>query len=174
MKKQKPDDELLQINISELQESFLRWEYLYQNGGQDPFWSDGCNLYLVRNHIFYYKGKIKEICEESGLSLPEIYFKEEPPEVDRNYYAKHDEIVNKSKEIIKQVEQNINLTEFDKDGDFIRSFRQYKQALADDELCCVKRYNYQPDGIIIYEYFVKLAEESKIKQSKDGKQLTLF
>ena len=26
-----------------LKESFNRWENLYQYGGSDPFWSDGCN-----------------------------------------------------------------------------------------------------------------------------------
>lgn len=78
--------------VEKLKGSFNRWEYLKIHGGQDPFWSDGCNMDLVRNHIFSYKRQIKELCEEKGLELPELYYRETPPEVDRNYMARPDEI----------------------------------------------------------------------------------
>lgn len=51
------------------------WKVINQNGCNDPFWSDGCNMNLTRNHIIYYQSKIHEICTENQLPLPEeCYF----------------------------------------------------------------------------------------------------
>lgn len=36
---------------AELVKSFERWEHLKEYGGSDPFYSDGVNMNLVRNHI---------------------------------------------------------------------------------------------------------------------------
>ena len=85
MKNRQEDDPAVQ-----LEERFARWDFLYQYGGSDPFWSDGVNLNLVRNHIIYYKNKL----EESYLDgiFPDIYYRETPPEVDQNYMARSDEI----------------------------------------------------------------------------------
>ena len=47
---------------AELQKSFERWEHINVNGGNDPTWSDGCNMNLVHNHILNYKRKIEESC----------------------------------------------------------------------------------------------------------------
>lgn len=82
----------LQKLENELKNRFEHWEYLYKYGGQDPFWEDGGNMNLVRNHIANYKRQIKRLCEEKNLELPEIYFKEKPPEMDNNYMARVDEI----------------------------------------------------------------------------------
>ena len=78
-----------------LQESFDRWDYLHENGGIDPSWSDGANLNLVRNHIFYYKSRIEESMEPKDY--PEIYYRDVPPEVDRDYMVKADEIKTQAK-----------------------------------------------------------------------------
>ena len=63
------------------------WKVINQNGCNDPFWSDGCNMNLVRNHIIYYQSKIHEACTENQLSLPEECYLSLPPEVDINYMA---------------------------------------------------------------------------------------
>ena len=73
-----------------LKVSFDRWDSLYQYGGSDPFWSDGCGLNLVRNHILYDKHVIAETMPPERY--PEIYYRETPPEVDRDYMARADEI----------------------------------------------------------------------------------
>jgi DNA polymerase III delta prime subunit len=78
--------------IQALEDSFNRWEYLKEHGGSDPFWEDGCNMNLVRNHIFHFKSEIQEICEQEGLELPEIYYLEAPLEMDSKYMARADEI----------------------------------------------------------------------------------
>lgn len=63
------------------------WKAINQNGCSDPFWSDGCNMNLTRNHIISYQRQIHEICTENQLPLPEEYYLSIPPEVDNNYMA---------------------------------------------------------------------------------------
>ena len=38
-----------------LENEYAQWDELFTKGGSDPFWTDGSNLNLVRNHIIYYK-----------------------------------------------------------------------------------------------------------------------
>lgn len=33
---------------------WFRWQRGFYNGCADPFWPDGCNLNLMRNHMIYY------------------------------------------------------------------------------------------------------------------------
>lgn len=47
-------------NVAELKSEFDRWAHIKEFGTSDPFWSDGVNLNLVRNHILYYKKMIEE------------------------------------------------------------------------------------------------------------------
>lgn len=63
------------------------WKHLQGFGGNDPFWADGCNMNLTRNHILSYKREIREICEENNRALPEEYYLPTPPEVDNDYMA---------------------------------------------------------------------------------------
>ena len=79
-------DERKQIE-EELINSHKRWTQLYREGGNDPFWEDGVNLNLERNHILNYRRRLEEL-----EYFPEIYYKEVPPEVDRKYMARKEEI----------------------------------------------------------------------------------
>ena len=81
--------------IKSLSESFYRWEWLYCHGGQDPFYADGVNLNLVRNHIIYYKRQIAETIPPG--QYPEIYYRDLPPEVDPDYMARPEEILANAK-----------------------------------------------------------------------------
>ena len=63
------------------------WEAINKYGCNDPFWSDGCNMNLTRNHIIYGKRQIREICEGNGLPLPDEIWIPVPPEVDDYYMA---------------------------------------------------------------------------------------
>jgi hypothetical protein len=75
---------------AELQSDHERWAHIYEHGSSDPFWKDGMGLYLVRNHIINDRRKIEE--NYAPEDYPDIYFKEIPPEVDRGYMARPDEI----------------------------------------------------------------------------------
>ena len=86
MKKKTPEQELKEICESILRER-NHWNCINENGCNDPFWPDGCNMNLTRNHILSYRNEIANCCEEYNLPLPEEYFLKVPPEVDDNYMA---------------------------------------------------------------------------------------
>ena len=68
-----------------IRQEIEHWKDINQNGCSDPFWPDGCNMNLTRNHIIYYQRQLREICTENQLPLPEEYYLAVPPEVDANY-----------------------------------------------------------------------------------------
>ena len=62
----------------ELRDSYERWNHILQNGAGDPFWKDGANMNLVRNHIIHYKRQceaelLPEEYPEEYLSLIHIF-----------------------------------------------------------------------------------------------------
>lgn len=91
---------------AELREELGHWNHLKEYGGQDPFWEDGANMNLVRNHIIYGKRRIEEICVESGLPFPEEMNLEIPTEVDDYYMARADEIRRSAREALKRYLNN--------------------------------------------------------------------
>lgn len=52
------------------------WNYILENGCNDPFWPDGTNLNLTRNHIISYKreiaDRIKQLEEFSNQTKKQI------------------------------------------------------------------------------------------------------
>ncbi|MBD5473649.1 MAG: hypothetical protein HDR20_12390 [Lachnospiraceae bacterium] len=90
MKKKTVKDQLQKYRESII-ERLEHWKHIKKNGCNDPFWADGCNMNLIRNHIIYYKGEIAQICKENRLVLPEEYYIPLPPEVDSGYMAKLDQ-----------------------------------------------------------------------------------
>ena len=77
-----------------LKSQFELWERINEFGSSDPFYSDGVNLNLVRNHIIYYK---KLIEETETPPYPEIYYRETPLKVDSNYIVGKDKILSDAK-----------------------------------------------------------------------------
>lgn len=80
MKKKTPEQELKAL-CKNIRQEIDHWEDLNRNGCSDPFWSDGCNMNLTRNHIIYAKRQIAEICEDHGISIPDEMYLPTPPEV---------------------------------------------------------------------------------------------
>lgn len=64
------------------------WKHIEKNGCHDPFWPDGCNMNLTRNHIIFDKKEITRICVEENLPIPEEYYLPTPPVVDNSYMAR--------------------------------------------------------------------------------------
>lgn len=62
MKKKTPEQELLECRAQIIRER-EHWKHINEKGCNDPFWPDGCNLNLARNHILYYRRKIEELCQ---------------------------------------------------------------------------------------------------------------
>lgn len=94
----------MQNQLNEYRTSIIEeigiWKHINENGCNDPFYEDGFNMNLVRNHVIYFKSMISQICKENGLPLPEEYFLPLPPEVDNKYMAKLDQ-----KERVKRLQQ---------------------------------------------------------------------
>ena len=88
----------------ELQERFDRWGEIVLNGCGDPFWEDGVNLNLVRNHIIH----LKNLCEDElkPEEYPEQYYRETPPKVDNKYIANTDRIAQNAQKSLQMLESN--------------------------------------------------------------------
>lgn len=87
MKKKKTAEQELQNLCYEIRERIDRWTDINEHGCNDPFWPDGCNMNLARNHIIYDKQIIAEICAGHSMRLPEEYYLPTPPEVNNYYMA---------------------------------------------------------------------------------------
>ena len=81
---------------------------MFTEGGSDPFWTDGVSLNLVRSHIIYDKQKLSEQ-ENTLLGLPDVYYRETPPEVDSDYMARPDEIRENARKAMEIIDADENL-----------------------------------------------------------------
>ena len=70
MARKKEFKDVRQLLAENLEKAYERWDLLYKNGGSDPFWCDGTNLNLVRNHILYYREQCEEVLEPRIFTLP--------------------------------------------------------------------------------------------------------
>ena len=62
MKKKTPEQEVEALCKS-IRQEIDHWKNINQYGCSDPFYADGTNMNLTRNHIIYAKRQISEICE---------------------------------------------------------------------------------------------------------------
>lgn len=62
------------------------WKHYRDVGGRDPFFTDGENMNLIRNHVISYKLEIEQLCPKGDY--PDEYYLPTPDEVDTNYMAK--------------------------------------------------------------------------------------
>ena len=107
-KKEKSPEQQLKELCQEIKLEIDRWNNLKIQGGNDPFWEDGYNMNLTRNHVIYDKGKIKEICEENSLDLPEEYHIPTPPKVPDYYMGKPKEIEKNARRALERYEADKN------------------------------------------------------------------
>ena len=142
-----------------LENSFARWDFIHEHGCSDPFWADGVNINLVRNHIMYYKQQLSE--EATLFLLPKAYYREVPPEVDNNYMARPDEIrqnAARSMQIIDADEnlkfvqqQSVHLTEKQLKQLCVPAILGYaenlRRAISEDDLLTMRRYE-NPNGYL--------------------------
>ena len=95
----------LEQQIKQLRENIVQdlkhWQNLREYGCQDPFWADGVNMNLTRNHIIYYKMRLRELCPDGNL--PEEYYLPTPPVVDNNYLAPKGEYFDRRKKSIERM-----------------------------------------------------------------------
>ena len=89
----------LLTETKELEKAHQRWVDIQANGCSDPFWSDGVNMNLLRNHMIWHRNRIQTIVEGSNseptlfpAEYPDIWYKELPPKVSDHYMARADEL----------------------------------------------------------------------------------
>jgi hypothetical protein len=175
----------LQTLVKQMLESYSRWDDIKKNGCNDPFWSDGCNINLVRNHIFHYKNKIKEFCEENNLELPPEYSKVIPNLMPNDFMAVPDKIKKDAKDAYKiYCSTNLFKKLEDMAKDFKKEFKgiassfigykiSCKTAIKNNNLVEMRRYNPEraKDDIKRMKEFIKDKNTSKIEEFK---QMSLF
>lgn len=140
---------------AELENEYAWWDEVFTKGGSDPFWTDGVNLELIRNHILYYKEQLAKQ-ENSLFGLPDVYYRELPPEVDHNYMARPDEIRANARKAMEIIDADENL-KFVREQSASLSEKQLKQwcipaiinyaenlrrAIAADNLLTMRRYEH--------------------------------
>lgn len=92
-KKALTPEEMLQHAENSYIEERLNWEFIYKYGCSDPFWPDGTNLNLIRNHCIFDKRQMEELCKEHSLPMPKLL--PLPDEVDEDYMAPYGKFPNR-------------------------------------------------------------------------------
>lgn len=90
-------DQIAQLE-TQVQQDIERWNYLRENGCNDPLWPDGVNMNLKRNHIIYGLRQIARLDQSerqlSVFDMPGMIGSDVendprvPPKVDDGYMAK--------------------------------------------------------------------------------------
>ena len=156
---------------------------MYTQGGSDPFWADGVNLNLVRNHILYYRKRIDELSPDE--TRRELYHRELPPIVESEYMANPEEIRQKAKASLQKLEQDENyrylrrkektLTPKQIEAANIRSLVAYVQgirtALDKDDLVTLRRAG---DVDWMVKCFAERVEQVRQMKPPENEQLSLF
>lgn len=106
-KEKSPEQQLKEIS-KELKSEIDCWHSLRTQGENDPLWADGYNMNLTRNHVIYDKERIKMICEENSLDLPEEYHIPTPPKVPNYYMAKPKQILKDAEESLAKYKADEN------------------------------------------------------------------
>lgn len=128
-----------------IRESHEQWKRLWKNGGSDPFWPDGVNLNLVRNHIIYGRRLCEEELQEGDY--PEEYYLPLPEKVPPNYMVKGDEIRRKAFERMQSIKENPDYMEIfekskksQKEVNIIKYISGYSQSISEDDLIAMRRF----------------------------------
>ena len=72
-------EDYLRKNLEHLNAEQEHWTKIMQDGCGDPFWSDGINMNLTRNHILFYKNVILATCIIHNMAIPAEYYIPTPP-----------------------------------------------------------------------------------------------
>lgn len=88
MSRKKSKSDLYIEYCTDLWQDYLRYYHLFTEGGSDPFWEDGLNLNLIRNHILCDKKNLEELLQDQYWLYPDEYFYPEPLEVSAKLIVK--------------------------------------------------------------------------------------
>lgn len=95
MEKYIPPERMTAMQIrAQLDDEFHRWDDIAKHGCSDPFWPDGANMNLTRNHIIHWYRLLREKMVEpvqltmfdAGMDLTRE--RPLPPEVSNDYMVR--------------------------------------------------------------------------------------
>ena len=162
------------------------WQDIYEHGCQDPFWPDGVNLNLTRNHILWYKHEIEENLKEEDY--PEVYFRPVPPEVDQGYIADREGILADATLTLQTVQNTQDYTylssyplthrmneEIDKRLSIVRTMRYLKDAIDRMDYVYMRKYrDWRPLLVEMHDSRMEIEHMEKEKRSLPQGQLSIF
>lgn len=162
-----PDQKKLSKQFGkEIRDNLERYEYLRVHGGSDPFWSDGVNMNLCRNHVIYLRSRVETDLDPEYY--PEEHSLEVPKEVDDNYMADPDGIRRRTKAALEVLKENQDFQylknklseDLDKESDRYMNPVRYvlgvEDAIRRDDLVVMRRCQ-DP------EFYVKYLRDSRKK-----------
>lgn len=165
-----------------IRESHEQWKRLRENGGNDPFWTDGVNLNLVRNHIIYGRRLCEEELQEGDY--PEEYYLPLPEKVPPNYMVKGDEIRRKASELMRNIKENPDYIglfgkseKSKKEAEIIKYISGYSQSISEDDLVAMRRFiHWDFSGMMqsIKEELRDITPVAEIEKSLPEGQLSIF
>ena len=165
-----------------IRESHEQWKRLRENGGNDPFWTDGVNLNLVRNHIIYGRRLCEEELQEGDY--PEEYYLPLPEKVPPNYMVKGDEIRRKAYELVRNIKENpdyiglfVKSEKSQKEATIIKYISGYSQSISEDDLVAMRRFIHWDFSGMMQETKQGLKEtapDTKIEKPLPEGQLSIF
>lgn len=152
--------------VSGLTKSFERYDYILKNGCNDPFYCDGINLNLVRNHILSYKKQIEEFLEgektgQTSLfssSYPDIYYKPTPEEVSYDFMVNPEGIRSRAAEQLAKYEQDTN---------FQYICDHYKEAFPNGETKATRNAGIYPGQFNRFVYLRKAVERDDLVEMRN-------
>lgn len=170
--------------VDDLKEDFEHYQYVLENGSNDPSWSDGVNLNLIRNHIIHHKKIIeKEFVNES---YPDIYFQQTPDEVDDDFMVQEDMIRQKANQTLRRLNSFFYLDEL-KNASYYLEPKQLveagiqqsvnrihvlEQAIDEDDLVTMRRISSHENEY--YEDLEKAFENLREINLEEERQISFF
>lgn len=170
--------------VDDLKEYFEHYQYVLENGSNDPLWSDGVNLNLIRNHIIHHKKIIeKEFVNES---YPDIYFQPTPDEVDDDFMVQEDMIRQKANQTLKRLNSFFYLDELKNASYYlepkqlveagiqqsVNRIHALEQAIDEDDLVTMRRISSHENEY--YEDLEKAFENLREINLEEERQISFF
>lgn len=170
----------------ELKKDYERWSRLFCQGGQDPFWTDGNNLQIVRNHIIYDKTRLEK--EGDTAVMPKEYSWPLPPEIPSGYMARGKDLWYHGLECYKQYVADENyqylcqvkdaLSPGIKKESHIESVVGYvyavQSALMEKDYLLLRRHEHPEMGLKRFRACRKCVEDLMLKKREENVQMNLF
>jgi len=160
-----------------LEDSFCRWDKELLSGGSDPYYTDGQNMNLLRNHIISAKYDMKEAGE-----FPEIYHRKTPEELPEHFMVQAEKIYWTAVGIFRQCRDDVDyqylcgleLSPKMENGleirNVLRNVRELEDAIKNQDFVIMRRHREIPD----FKNHRQIIESSPEKIEPKMEQMSLF